>query len=141
MVNGEGQSNRHPGVHDRGLPVSGSMDSAPVLKGKSDGGSWALWEKIAAGQPQFGHPANFTEPYRGIEVGVVHYNSPRPDILPAHPGSHGQRSGRRRAHHLSGVRLVSVDRIASPAPFHRATPGRSMCFGAMACSSISRATS
>ena len=28
----------------------GSMDSAPVLKGKSDGGSWALWEKIAAGQ-------------------------------------------------------------------------------------------
>jgi oleate hydratase len=26
----------------------GSMDSAPVLKGKSDGGSWALWEKIAA---------------------------------------------------------------------------------------------
>jgi oleate hydratase len=38
----------------------GSMDSAPVLKGKSDGGSWALWEKIAAGQPQFGNPANFT---------------------------------------------------------------------------------
>ena len=39
----------------------GSMGSAPVLKGKSDGGSWALWEKIAAGQPQFGHPANFTD--------------------------------------------------------------------------------
>ena len=39
----------------------GSMDSAPVLKGKSDGGSWALWEKIAAGQPQFGLPANFTD--------------------------------------------------------------------------------
>ena len=39
----------------------GSMDSAPALKGKSDGGSWALWEKIAAGQPQFGHPANFTD--------------------------------------------------------------------------------
>lgn len=38
----------------------GSMDSAPGLKGKSDGGSWALWEKIAAGHPQFGHPANFT---------------------------------------------------------------------------------
>jgi len=39
----------------------GSMDSAPVLKGKSDGGSWALWEKIAAGRPQFGRPANFSE--------------------------------------------------------------------------------
>jgi oleate hydratase len=39
----------------------GSMDSAPVLKGKSDGGSWALWEKIAARQSQFGHPANFAD--------------------------------------------------------------------------------
>ena len=39
----------------------GSMDSAPVLNDKSTGGSWALWEKIAAGQPQFGHPANFID--------------------------------------------------------------------------------
>jgi oleate hydratase len=39
----------------------GSMDSAPVLRGKTDGGSWALWEKIAASQPQFGRPANFTD--------------------------------------------------------------------------------
>lgn len=41
----------------------GSMDSAPVLNGKSHGGSWALWEKIVADQPQlpFGRPANFTD--------------------------------------------------------------------------------
>ncbi len=39
----------------------GSMDSAPVLKGKLDGGSWALWEKIAAREPDCGHPANFTD--------------------------------------------------------------------------------
>jgi len=39
----------------------GSMDSAPVLKGKSDGGAWRLWENIAFGNPQFGYPANFTE--------------------------------------------------------------------------------
>jgi oleate hydratase len=39
----------------------GSMDEAPILKGKSDGGSWTLWEKIADGHPQFGNPANFTE--------------------------------------------------------------------------------
>jgi oleate hydratase len=39
----------------------GAMDSVPVVKGKSDGGSWALWERIAAGQPQFGHAANFTD--------------------------------------------------------------------------------
>ena len=39
----------------------GSMDSAPVLKGKSDGGSWALWEKIAAGRSHFGCPARFAD--------------------------------------------------------------------------------
>jgi oleate hydratase len=39
----------------------GSMDSAPVLQGKSGGGSWVLWEKLAAGRPQFGHPGNFTD--------------------------------------------------------------------------------
>ena len=39
----------------------GSMDSAPVLKGKYDGGCWALWEKIADGKPQFGHPAAFSD--------------------------------------------------------------------------------
>jgi oleate hydratase len=37
----------------------GSMSSAPVLKGKFDGGSWALWEKIAAGRAHFGCPAKF----------------------------------------------------------------------------------
>jgi oleate hydratase len=39
----------------------GSMDSAAALLGKTDGGSWALWEKIAAGQTQFGHPSNFAD--------------------------------------------------------------------------------
>jgi len=39
----------------------GSMDSTPVLKGKADGGAWALWEKIAAGRPEFGQPCTFTD--------------------------------------------------------------------------------
>src|SRR6202167_265901 len=39
----------------------GTMDAAPLLKGKSDGGSWSLWEKIAVGHPQFGQPVNFTD--------------------------------------------------------------------------------
>jgi oleate hydratase len=39
----------------------GSMDSAPVLNGKSTDGLWALWEKIAAGHPEFGRPANFAD--------------------------------------------------------------------------------
>ncbi len=37
----------------------GSMDSPAPMLGKADGGSWALWEKIAAGHTQFGHPSNF----------------------------------------------------------------------------------
>jgi oleate hydratase len=37
------------------------MDSAPVLNGKTDGGAWTLWEKIAAGRPEFGHPCTFTD--------------------------------------------------------------------------------
>ena len=39
----------------------GSMDLAPVLKGKGDGGAWTLWKKIAAHQSQFGRPANFSD--------------------------------------------------------------------------------
>ena len=39
----------------------GSMDSAPILKCKSDGGAWALWEKIAAGRPEFGRPSTFAD--------------------------------------------------------------------------------
>ena len=39
----------------------GSMNSAAVLKGKSDGGSWNLWEKIADGRPEFGRPSTFDD--------------------------------------------------------------------------------
>jgi oleate hydratase len=39
----------------------GSMDSAPILKGKADGGAWTLWEKIAAGHPEFGQPSVFAD--------------------------------------------------------------------------------
>jgi len=39
----------------------GSMDSAPVLKGKADGGAWTLWERIAAGRPDFRRPSVFAD--------------------------------------------------------------------------------
>ena len=39
----------------------GTMDSAPVLRGKQDGGAWTLWETIAAGRPEFGHPSVFAD--------------------------------------------------------------------------------
>ena len=32
----------------------GTPCSAPILKGKANGGAWTLWEKIAAGRPEFG---------------------------------------------------------------------------------------
>jgi myosin-crossreactive antigen len=41
-------------------PTSVTNCSSTGKKGKSDGGSWALWEKIAARRPEFDHPANFS---------------------------------------------------------------------------------
>lgn len=39
----------------------GSMDAPPVLNGKSLGGAWMFWEKIAAGRPEFGQPSVFAD--------------------------------------------------------------------------------
>jgi oleate hydratase len=39
----------------------GTMDTAPVLNGKGDGGAWALWQKIAVGRPEFGRPSAFAD--------------------------------------------------------------------------------
>ncbi len=39
----------------------GSMGSAPIMKGKADGGAWTLWEKIAAGHSEFGRPSTFDD--------------------------------------------------------------------------------
>ena len=37
----------------------GSMMGPPKQLTKADSGGWALWEKIAAGRPEFGNPAVF----------------------------------------------------------------------------------
>jgi oleate hydratase len=42
-------------------PSLDGMDTAPVLKGKADGGTWTLWEKIAEGRPEFGCPSVFDD--------------------------------------------------------------------------------
>ena len=39
----------------------GSMDSAPKMDQSRKSGSWRLWEKIAAGRPEFGNPGTFNE--------------------------------------------------------------------------------
>ncbi len=37
----------------------GTMESAPALGGKLDGGAWTLWGKLAQASPEFGDPAVF----------------------------------------------------------------------------------
>lgn len=37
----------------------GTMDAPPPAMTKADSQGWALWEKIAAGRPEFGNPAAF----------------------------------------------------------------------------------
>jgi oleate hydratase len=39
----------------------GAMDAAPLLRGKTDGGAWTLWERIALGRPEFGRPSVFSD--------------------------------------------------------------------------------
>jgi len=39
----------------------GAMDKAPKLLAKTDGGAWTLWEKLAAGRPEFGRPEVFAD--------------------------------------------------------------------------------
>ncbi|KAA0987300.1 oleate hydratase [Pseudomonas sp. ANT_J12] len=38
----------------------GGMDQAPQLKSKAIKGAWALWETLAKGRPEFGHPQVFS---------------------------------------------------------------------------------
>jgi oleate hydratase len=39
----------------------GDMNTAPILEGKEGANAWLLWEKIAAGRPNFGRPSVFTD--------------------------------------------------------------------------------
>jgi oleate hydratase len=39
----------------------GSMDSAPRLNGKADGGAWTLWENLAENGSEFGRPSVFAD--------------------------------------------------------------------------------
>lgn len=39
----------------------GTTDKPAILKGKADGSAWTLWEKLAAGRPEFGHPSVFSD--------------------------------------------------------------------------------
>ena len=39
----------------------GAMDAAPALLGKTNGGAWTLWDKIAHDRPDFGRPSVFSD--------------------------------------------------------------------------------
>ena len=65
------------------------MDSAPALKGKSDGGAWTLWEKIAAGRPEFGHASVFDDHIdlsKWVSFTTTQHD---PDLLPDRPRPDG----------------------------------------------------
>lgn len=40
---------------------TGDMDRAPVRNGKTNGGAWTLWERIASSRPEFGRPSTFAD--------------------------------------------------------------------------------
>ena len=120
----------------------GSMDSAPVLNGKSHGGSWALWEKIAADQPQlpFGHPANFTDHIQ--ESKWASFTTTLRD--PAFFDSFGilRATCREKADLLLSRSPVGWRRSFYPTSLTLlVNPRMSMFFGAMVFPSISRVTS
>lgn len=39
----------------------GSMTTPALLNSKKSGGAWSLWENLAKGRPEFGHPAVFAD--------------------------------------------------------------------------------
>lgn len=41
--------------------AQGGMDLPAPMRGKHDGGAWALWETLAARRPAFGHPGAFAD--------------------------------------------------------------------------------
>ena len=59
----------------------GSMDKAPVLAGPEEGGAWALWKKIAAGRPEFGHPSVFSDHIDEIQMDIIHRHFARANLL------------------------------------------------------------
>lgn len=68
-INGVKQAIRVAGT-DRVMVTLGSMteastvgttESAPILRGKSDAGSWKLWEKLATQQSDCGRPSSFAD--------------------------------------------------------------------------------
>jgi oleate hydratase len=55
----------------------GSMETAAPLGSKGDGGAWALWERLAARGPQFGHPdvfANHVDDSKWLSFTVTLYD-------------------------------------------------------------------
>ena len=134
------QCDRHSGLDDGGLQ-SRFDGLRPVLKGKSDGGAWTLWEKIAAGRPEFGRPCTFTDRVEAVQVDFIYghdcatgvssaWSAISQVIFPEKAGS--SPSPTRRGWPRSSCR---INRTSSD------SPGMSKFSGAMACTLTSRATS
>ena len=88
----------------------GSMTTAPKPLTKKDSNGWAIWEKLARLNPEFGNPAAFNSSIPEFVLGVVHGDAPGFDLLRQNGGLHRQQSGHRRFGDVHGFQLVDVGR-------------------------------
>ena len=93
----------------------GSMDSAPLLNGKTSRGAWAFWEKIAAGRPEFGRPATFANHIaqsKWVSFTTTLRRSPFFRIV---RDVTGNVPGTERLYHFCKIQLVGLDCFAASA--------------------------
>ena len=97
----------------------GAMDRAPTLNGKADGGAWMLWEKIAAGRPEFGDPHVFyghVDKSKWVSFTATLHEPAILEIVRDLTGNVPGEGGLVTFAHSSWLR---VDRHPAPAAFHR----------------------
>ena len=77
----------------------------------------------------FRKPFELCRSHRAIQVDVLYNHKSRPQVLRTDPRFDRQRARRRRPHHLSGVQLAGLDRVAPPATFHCSARGSTGLLG------------
>ncbi len=107
----------------------GTNTTPPALKGKGDGGAWALWETIAQGRPEFGRPAAFADHVDESKWVSFTATQTDPAFFDLMRDFTRQCAGRRRPGHLRRLALADVDRAAAPAALHRPAQGGERVLG------------